>query len=189
MDQYFDSALIKILLKNIINWISFLIIITSFFSKLFCTWKIMISKFFFFKAFTSIKIDLIVLKWIQKLDLLNLFCKYSYNSYFALIDWFINIFLKKIFLKLFLIDFFFQKNRFAILQRFRNLSVIKYIVSHSFDQFQINLKSVQCTKKNQLNYRCQFFFAVVNFNASIIWFNRINEEKSKKIFAELKMTS
>ena len=129
MSQYLVSASIKILLKNIINWISFLMIIMSFFSKSFWTWKIMILKFFFFETSTSINVDFIVLKWIKKLDLLNLICKYSYDWYFALIDWFINVFLKNVFLKLFLIDFFFSKKSFCdsvMIQRF------EYNTTHNF---------------------------------------------------------
>ena len=97
MDQYFISVSIRILLKNIINWISFLVMIMSFFLKSFWIWKIMILKSFFFETSTSINVDFIASKWIKKFDLLNLICKYSYNWYFALIDWSINVFWKMFF--------------------------------------------------------------------------------------------
>ena len=79
----------------------------------------MISKSLFFETSTSINVNFIASKWIKKLDLLNLICKYSYNWYFALIDWSINVFLENVFLKLFLIDFFLKKSfcDFAMTQR------------------------------------------------------------------------
>ena len=111
MSQYFVSTEKGRLLKNIINWIWFLSNISSSFES-FITWNIMTSIFICLNAFTFMKEGLYELKWIKKLDLLKIFYKCWYNSCFSMINCFNILTIEKRFLKLFLLNSFFNSRIF-----------------------------------------------------------------------------
>ena len=111
VNQYFISTDKSRLFKNIINWIWFLLNVSSF-SESSITWNIMTSIFICLNAFTFMKKSLYELKWIKKFDLLKIFCKCWYDSYFSIVDCFNILTTEKRFLKLFLLNSFFSNRIF-----------------------------------------------------------------------------
>ena len=118
VNQYFVSTDESRLLKNMMNWIWFLIKISSLFES-FTTWKIMTSMFICLNAFTFMKKNRCELKWMKKLDLLKFFCKCWYDSYFSMINSFNILTIEKRFLKLFLLNSFFRNKIFHFCNDFK----------------------------------------------------------------------